>query len=129
MLVATGAEGRQREYDFRPEKPGKEPKEPKAQWRKDMAAKLETDDGREKYRLRQQTVVPVFGIVKSVLGFRQFSLRGIDKVCGEWKLVALGLNFKRLHNLVIEQTEIRRSSRCSSSLKRRLRQQMACPVS
>lgn len=103
VLVATGAEGRQREYDFRPEKPGKEPKEPKAQWRKDMAAKLETDDGREKYRLRQQTVEPVFGIIKSVLGFRQFSLRGIDKVCGEWKLVALAYNFKRLHNLVIEQ--------------------------
>ena len=103
VLVATGAEGRQREYDFRPEKPGKELKEPKAQWLKDMSAKLETEEGREKYRLRQQTVEPVFGIIKSVLGFRQFSLRGIDKVRGEWMPVTLAYNFKRLHNLVLEQ--------------------------
>ncbi|MEM8839802.1 MAG: IS1182 family transposase [Pseudomonadota bacterium] len=100
-LVATGAEGRQREYDFRPEKLGKEPKEPKAQWLKEMATKLETEEGREKYRLRQQTVEPVFGIIKSVLGFRQFSLRGINKVRGEWKLVVLAYNFKRLHNLIV----------------------------
>jgi hypothetical protein len=59
-----------------------------------MAAKLETKEGRETYRLRQQTVEPVFGIIKSVLGFRQFSLRGIDKVRGEWGLVALAYNPK-----------------------------------
>ena len=42
---------------------------------------------------------PVFGIIKHVLGFRQFSLRGIEKVTGEWRLVALSWNLKRMHRL------------------------------
>ena len=41
------------------------------------------------YVLRKQTVEPVFGIIKSVMGFRQFSLRSLDKVKGEWTLVCL----------------------------------------
>jgi hypothetical protein len=49
--------------------------------------------------LRQQTVEPVFGIIRSVLGFRQFLLRGKEKVGLEWKLVCLAYNLKRLHQM------------------------------
>ena len=51
------------------------------------------------YRRRACTVEPVFGIIKSVLGFRQFLLRGWKKVSGEWNLVCLAYNLKRLHVL------------------------------
>ena len=53
------------------------------------AHKLKTQSGRKLYALRKQTVEPVFGIIKSVMGFRQFLLRGKDKVAGEWRLVCL----------------------------------------
>ena len=52
-----------------------------------MAHKLKTEPGRSLYALRKQTVEPVFGIIKSVMGFRQFLLRGKDTVSGEWRLV------------------------------------------
>jgi transposase len=52
-----------------------------------MAHRLATPEGRRTYALRKQTPEPVFGIIKSVMGFRQFSLRGIEKVKGEWRLV------------------------------------------
>ena len=55
--------------------------------------------GRALYALRKQTAEPVFGIVKDVMGFRQFLLRGLEKVEGEWQLVALAYNMKRLWNL------------------------------
>ena len=51
------------------------------------------------YKLRKQTVEPVFGIIKSVLGFRQFLLRGREKVALEWLLVCVSYNFKRLFTL------------------------------
>jgi len=98
-LVATGAEGRRRRHDFRPAKGGGPPKAPQAEWLKAMAAKLASEPGRALYKLRQQTVEPVFGIIKAVLGFTSFSLRGRDKVAGEWNLVALAYNCKRLHKL------------------------------
>ncbi len=98
-LVATGAQGGQRQYDFRPPKDAKLPNEPKAEWLIAMKAKLKSEAGREKYRLRKQTVEPVFGIIKNVLGFRHFSLRGLAKVEGEWELLALAYNCKRLHRL------------------------------
>jgi transposase len=101
-LVATGAEGRRRTHDFRPAKAQALPKAPTAAWLKAMKAKLESAQGRALYRLRQQTVEPVFGIVKAVLGFTHFSLRGLDKVAGEWDLVALAYNCKRLHKLKLE---------------------------
>ncbi len=56
---------------------------------KKMAHKLKTQAGRKRYALRKQTVEPVFGIIKSVMGFRQFLLRGLEKVEGEWNLVHL----------------------------------------
>ncbi len=61
-----------------------------------MSHRLKTKSGRALYALRKQTVEPVFGIIKSVLGFRQFSLRGLDKVRGEWSLVCLAWNLKRM---------------------------------
>ena len=61
-----------------------------------MAHKLKTQSGRAAYALRKQTVEPVFGIIKSVLGFRQFSLRGLAGVSGEWSLVCLAWNLKRM---------------------------------
>jgi transposase len=64
-----------------------------------MAYKLRTEIGRAIYRLRKSTVEPVIGIIKEVLGFRQFSLRGLSAVAGEWVLVCLAFNLKRLHTL------------------------------
>ncbi len=100
--MATAAEGRRRRHDFRPAKAEAPAKEPKAEWLQAMAAKLASEQGRALYRLRQQTVEPVFGIIKAVLGFTGFSLRGLDKVTGEWDLVALAYNCKRLHKLKLE---------------------------
>ena len=65
-----------------------------------MAYKLQTEIGRSIYRLRKCTVEPVIGIIKEILGFRQFSLRGLTAVAGEWCLVCLAWNLKRLHVLL-----------------------------
>lgn len=64
-----------------------------------MKYRLRTVEGRAQYKLRQQTVEPVFGIIKSVLGFRQFLLRGLQKVELEWQLVCVAYNLKRLHRM------------------------------
>jgi transposase len=64
-----------------------------------MAHKLQTAIGKATYRLRKSTVEPVIGIIKEVLGFRQFSLRGLLKAAGEWTLVCLAYNLKRFHTL------------------------------
>jgi hypothetical protein len=64
-----------------------------------MAHRTTTTAGRQRYKLRQQTVEPTFGIIKEVLGFRRFSLRGEAKVALEWTLVTLAFNLKRLHRL------------------------------
>ena len=64
-----------------------------------MAYKLRTEIGQAIYRLRKCTVEPVIGIIKAVLGFRQFSLRGLDPADCEWCLVCLAFNLKRLHTL------------------------------
>lgn len=64
-----------------------------------MAYKLRTTIGKAIYRLRKSTVEPVIGIIKEVLGFRQFSLRGLFAADGEWTLVCLAYNLKRLHTL------------------------------
>ena len=65
-----------------------------------MARKLKTNRGKGIYKKRKETVEPVFGIIKSVMGFRQFMLRGIEKVNTEWTLVMVAYNFKRLHRLL-----------------------------
>ena len=66
-----------------------------------MRHKLRTVSGRAVYARRKCTVEPVFGIIKHVLGFRQFFLRGLGTVTGEWTLVSIAWNLKRmfaLHN-------------------------------
>ena len=98
-LVAIARTQSHRPYDFRP------PPEPKPErriaepWRIAMKAKLETEDGKARYKKRKQTVEPVFGIVKSAMGFTRFHLRGLANVAAEWRLVALAYNCRRLHNL------------------------------
>ena len=64
-----------------------------------MAHRLQTLEGKKLYALRKHTPEPVFGIIKSVLGFRQFLLRGLDKVSGEWTLVTMAWNVKRMFAL------------------------------
>jgi len=66
-----------------------------------MAYKLRTEIGKALYRLRKSTVEPVIGIIKEVLTFRQFSLRGLFAAGGEWTLVCLAYNLKRLHTLQV----------------------------
>ena len=61
-----------------------------------MQKKLKTKRGRARYRKRKAIVEPVFGWVKNVLGFRTFSLRGARKVAGEWSLVCMALNLRRM---------------------------------
>ncbi len=98
-LVAIARTQPHRPYDFRPPtepKPGRRITEP---WRIAMKAKLETEDGKARYKKRKQTVEPVFGIIKSAIGFTRFHLRGIQKVAAEWLLVALAYNCRRLHRL------------------------------
>jgi hypothetical protein len=64
-----------------------------------MRHRLQTKEGKKRYALRKQTPEPVFGIIKSVLGFRQFLLRSLDKVRGEWSLVTMAWNMKRMFAL------------------------------
>jgi len=68
-----------------------------------MASKLQTEIGKAIYRLRKCTVEPIIGIIKEILGFRQFSLRGSAATAGEWCLVCLAFNLKRMHTLYLEQ--------------------------
>jgi len=64
-----------------------------------MEYRLKTPEGKALYALRKQLPEPVFGIIKSVMGFRQFLLRGLDKVKGEWGLVTMAWNLKRMFRL------------------------------
>jgi transposase len=68
-----------------------------------MAYKLQTEIGKSIYRLRKCTVEPIIGIIKEILGFRQFSLRGLLAAAGEWALVCLAFNLKRMHILYLQQ--------------------------
>jgi hypothetical protein len=98
-LVAIARTQPHRPYDFRP------PPEPKPErriaepWRVAMKAKLETEDGKARYKKRKQTVEPVFGIITSAIGFTRFHLRGLGNVAAEWLLIALAYNCRRLHRL------------------------------
>jgi hypothetical protein len=64
-----------------------------------MAYRLKTPEGHGQYKKRKETIEPAFGIIKSRLGFRQFLMRGIEKVGIEWNLVTLAYNMKRLHRM------------------------------
>ena len=96
-LIALGREAHHLPLEQRltPDAPEPETEDPLVK----MAWKLKTQSGRALYGKRKSTVEPVFGIIKQVLGFRQFSLRGLDAVTGEWKLVTMAFNLKRMHVL------------------------------
>lgn len=64
-----------------------------------MKHRLKTSAGKAVYAIRKSTVEPVFGIIKSVMGFRSFLLRGFESVQGEWTLACIGWNLKRLHTM------------------------------
>ena len=64
-----------------------------------MKWRMQTPDGRKLYAQRKSTVEPAFGIIKAVMGFRQFLLRGLQAVQGEWALVCTAWNLKRMHVL------------------------------
>jgi hypothetical protein len=64
-----------------------------------LAHRLKTSRGRKLYALRKQTPEPVFGVIKSVMGYRQCLLRGLRNVKGEWNLVAMSWNIKRMFAL------------------------------
>ena len=64
-----------------------------------MKHRLATKEGKEVYAQRKSTIEPLFGVIKYVMGFRQFMLRGFEKVKGEWNLVCLAYNLKRLHTI------------------------------
>ncbi|HEY5598666.1 MAG TPA: IS1182 family transposase [Kiloniellales bacterium] len=98
-LVAIGRTQPHRPYDFRPP-PDPKPERPiREPWRLAMQARLDSDDGKARYKKRKQTVEPAFGIIKSAMGFTRFRLRGLQKVAAEWLLVALAYNCRRLHRL------------------------------
>ena len=98
-LVAIGRTQPHRPYDFRPPPPDKTPRRIIEPWRLAMKAKLETDDAKALYKKRKHTVEPVFGIIKTAMGFTRFRLRGITKVATEWTLTTLAYNCRRLHRL------------------------------
>jgi transposase len=96
--IATGRESHHQSWQ---ERFAAEPTPPPedASPRVKMAYKLRTEIGKAIYAARKSTVEPVIGIIKEVLGFRQFSLRGEVAAAGEWCLVCLAFNLKRLHRL------------------------------
>ena len=65
-----------------------------------MKARLEQDDAKALYKRRKETVEPVFGIIKSAMGFTRFHLRGIGNVAAEWTLVALAYNCCRISRML-----------------------------
>jgi Transposase and inactivated derivatives len=67
-----------------------------------MAYRLETREGKDFYGRRKGTAEPIFGIVKEAMGIRQFLLRGLEKVKGEWALIRCAFNLKRMHRLLGE---------------------------
>jgi Transposase DDE domain/Transposase domain (DUF772) len=97
--IATGRDSHHQSWQ---ERFAQEPKPPdeSASLIVQMAYKLKTAIGKLIYGLRKSTVEPVIGIIKETLGFRQFSLRGLAAVAGEWCLVCLAYDLKRMHSLV-----------------------------
>ena len=94
--IATGREPHQLNWEtYFAEEPAAPSSD--ARPKEQMAYNLRTAVGQAIYRLRKCTVEPVIGVIKEVLGFRQFSLRGVAGAAGEWCLVCLACNLKRLH--------------------------------
>jgi len=93
-VIAIGREAHHPSLDERFAAPPPPPQDPTPL--EAMDHRLKTSEGKKRYALRKQTPEPVFGIIKSVLGFRQFLLRGLDNVRGEWSLVTMAWNMKRM---------------------------------
>jgi transposase len=97
-LIALGRQrhhpGWRARFAVAPKAPG-----PHATALEKMAYRLKTPAGRKLYALRKQTPEPVFGIIKSVMGFRQFLLRGLANAKGEWNLVTMSWNIRRMFAL------------------------------
>ncbi len=68
-----------------------------------MADKLGDADGKARYAQRKGLVEPANGWIKDVLGFRRFSFRGLQAVCGEWDLICLATNIRRMRPLIVMQ--------------------------
>src|SRR4051812_17067939 len=98
-LVAIAKTQPHRPYDFRPPPKPKPERCIRDPWRLAMKAKLESYDGKSRYKKRKQTVEPVFGIIKSAIGFTRFHLRSRESVATEWLVVALAYNCRRLCRL------------------------------
>ena len=98
-LVAIGRTQPHRPYDFRPPPTPKTARRITEPWRIAMKAKLETDNAKTLYKKRKQTVEPVFGIIKSAMGFVRFRLRGLQNAAIEWTLAALAYNCRRMITL------------------------------
>jgi len=97
--IATGRDSHHQSWQERfAQEP--EPPDESASLIVQMAYKLKTAIGKLIYDLRKSTAEPVIGIIKETLGFRQFSLRGLVAVAGEWCLVCLAYDLKRMHSLV-----------------------------
>lgn len=93
-LISTGREAHHQNWRERFSEPAALPANATAV--ETMKHRLKTIAGRARYGLRKQTVEPVFGIIKSVMGFRQFLMRGLKKASLEWTLVCLAWNLKRM---------------------------------
>jgi transposase len=94
-VAVSAADHGERQYDFRPPKQKPAKKITKARLVA-MSEKIRSEEGRRIYAKRKSTVEPVFGIIKAPMGFRQFLLRGLEKVAIEWTLVCSAYNLKRL---------------------------------
>jgi hypothetical protein len=99
VYAAVEKTGHHRSVADLEKKPEAEPPTTGASGTEIMRHRLKTRAGRTLYKLRQQTIEPIFGIIKAALGFRQFRLRGLAKVSLEWMLVCLAYNVRRLHVL------------------------------
>jgi transposase len=98
LPVTAEAGNNDRRYDYRPprEKPPRVVTDPRLVA---MQTKMQGKEARRRYAKRKQTVEPVFGIIKAVMGFRHFRLRGLAGVSLEWMLTTLAYNVKRLYAL------------------------------
>jgi transposase len=99
VLAAMGRERHGRRVRDLEKKTDPPAPDPTAPWAEQMAHRVATKAGRARYKLRQQTVEPIFGILKAVLGFRSFRLRSLAGAATEWTLVTLAYNLRRLHRL------------------------------
>lgn len=116
VLVSVHAEAKQlrRKHDFRPVPTStKEPPQIRSKFVLEMKGKMEQEEARQLYKLRKQTVEPVFGTMKKWMGFTQFHLRGKEKVEGEWLLLALAYNVKRLWTMKQSQKAEKQGKRQS----------------